>query len=327
MYITPVLLAQGTVYEFIARGVFEAHIGRLRETLKARRDALLAAFEADLRLGVVVLAVVVLAGCGGSSHGNARRDAVNAYFDRVDRAEAGLGGSSGEIDSAFRGFKLTGNSAIEVRELTFARDRIASALRRVQAIDPPAEARRLHADVVQLLLLQHAAAAELLAIVNYEPRFQGALGPLSAAGKALARDIREAARTKSPPASAGSNVAAATAWGQGRCGGCHTLAATASTGTTGPNLDVLQLTPAQIAAKIRSGGGACPPSGSASLRRGSTPWRRSSPRRRRALRRARLRSTPMRPPSTATRPRSSESWGSSSRSLPHPSSGRATGPS
>jgi hypothetical protein len=79
----------------------------------------------------------------------------------------------------------------------------------VQAIDPPAEARRLHADVVQLLLLQHAAAAELLAIVNYEPRFRGALGPLSAAGKALARDIREAARTKSPPASAGSNVAAA----------------------------------------------------------------------------------------------------------------------
>jgi len=48
MYITPVLLAQATVYEFIARGAFERHIGRLREALKARRDALLAAFEAHL---------------------------------------------------------------------------------------------------------------------------------------------------------------------------------------------------------------------------------------------------------------------------------------
>lgn len=48
MYITPVLLAQATVYEFIARGALEAHVGRLREALKARRDALLAAFEANL---------------------------------------------------------------------------------------------------------------------------------------------------------------------------------------------------------------------------------------------------------------------------------------
>jgi DNA-binding transcriptional MocR family regulator len=48
MYITPVLLAQATVYEFIARGAFEGHIGRLRESLRARRDALLAAFETHL---------------------------------------------------------------------------------------------------------------------------------------------------------------------------------------------------------------------------------------------------------------------------------------
>jgi 2-aminoadipate transaminase len=48
MYITPVLLAQATVYEFIARGAFEAHVGRLREALKARRDALLTALEAHL---------------------------------------------------------------------------------------------------------------------------------------------------------------------------------------------------------------------------------------------------------------------------------------
>jgi 2-aminoadipate transaminase len=41
-YITPVLLAQAAVFEFLQRGAFETHLARLREGLKARRDALLA---------------------------------------------------------------------------------------------------------------------------------------------------------------------------------------------------------------------------------------------------------------------------------------------
>ena len=42
-YISPALLGQATVYEFIRRGSFEAHVGRLREGLRIRRDALLEA--------------------------------------------------------------------------------------------------------------------------------------------------------------------------------------------------------------------------------------------------------------------------------------------
>jgi DNA-binding transcriptional MocR family regulator len=44
-YITPVLLAQATVYEFLRRGSFEPHLARLRTELKLRRDAMLAALE------------------------------------------------------------------------------------------------------------------------------------------------------------------------------------------------------------------------------------------------------------------------------------------
>jgi DNA-binding transcriptional MocR family regulator len=44
-YITPVLLAQATIYEFISRGSFEPHLARLRDGLKLRRDAMLAALE------------------------------------------------------------------------------------------------------------------------------------------------------------------------------------------------------------------------------------------------------------------------------------------
>jgi 2-aminoadipate transaminase len=44
-YITPVLLAQATVHEFISRGLFEPNLHRVNELLKARRDAMLGALE------------------------------------------------------------------------------------------------------------------------------------------------------------------------------------------------------------------------------------------------------------------------------------------
>lgn len=44
-YITPVLLAQATVHEFITRGLFEPNLVRINGLLKARRDAMLAALD------------------------------------------------------------------------------------------------------------------------------------------------------------------------------------------------------------------------------------------------------------------------------------------
>jgi 2-aminoadipate transaminase len=47
-YITPVLLGQATAYEFVARGLFEPNLERVRSLLGARRDAMLAALDARL---------------------------------------------------------------------------------------------------------------------------------------------------------------------------------------------------------------------------------------------------------------------------------------
>lgn len=47
-YITPALLAQATVFEFISRGLFEIHLAHLRAALRARRDAMVAALERHL---------------------------------------------------------------------------------------------------------------------------------------------------------------------------------------------------------------------------------------------------------------------------------------
>jgi 2-aminoadipate transaminase len=46
-YITPVLLAEATVYEFIARGAFEPNLQRVCDLLRTRRDAMLAALAGE----------------------------------------------------------------------------------------------------------------------------------------------------------------------------------------------------------------------------------------------------------------------------------------
>jgi DNA-binding transcriptional MocR family regulator len=52
-YISPVLLGQATVHEFIQRGRFEPNLERVRGLLGARRDAMLTALESELGGGAV----------------------------------------------------------------------------------------------------------------------------------------------------------------------------------------------------------------------------------------------------------------------------------
>jgi 2-aminoadipate transaminase len=50
-YITPALLGQATVYEFLRRGNLEPNLERVSDLLRARRDAMLDALERDLARG------------------------------------------------------------------------------------------------------------------------------------------------------------------------------------------------------------------------------------------------------------------------------------
>ena len=47
-YITPALVSQATVYEFLRRGLFEANLERVRGLLRERRDAMLSALDREL---------------------------------------------------------------------------------------------------------------------------------------------------------------------------------------------------------------------------------------------------------------------------------------
>ncbi len=48
-YVSPPLLAQAQLYEFLAAGQLEPHLADLKAALRPRRDALLAVFDAELR--------------------------------------------------------------------------------------------------------------------------------------------------------------------------------------------------------------------------------------------------------------------------------------
>jgi hypothetical protein len=142
----------------------------------------------------VLLATALLAGCGGS---HTRRNAVNAYFDQVDRAQQDLLASAGEIDKAFASFQATGSSRAQVHRLGLARVRIDAALRRVRAVDAPREAAKVQTDLVALLSLESAVANELVSITRYVPQLARALAPLHADAARLAHDL--AASGKAPP--------------------------------------------------------------------------------------------------------------------------------
>jgi mono/diheme cytochrome c family protein len=209
-------------------------------------------------VGVLAVLAVLLSGCGHSSAAKDRRDAVNTYFDQVDRAEQHLLASQGQIDLTFGHYSLTHVTPSERRQLASAETAIGSALHALRAITPPPDATRIHRDLVNLTALQYRIAHELSWTADYLPRFSRALSPIPAAGAALGHDIASAGNTPIKPAESPSGSPGAAAWTAAGCGACHTLAATGSSGTAGPNLDQLHPTAAEVAARVRSGGPGMP---------------------------------------------------------------------
>jgi hypothetical protein len=143
------------------------------------------------RIGVVAVLVVVLAGCGGGAK-HPRRDAVNAYFVKVDAAEAPLLNRRVAIENALRSFSMSANAPAEVKALKQAQTQIIAAKRRVGAIHAPADARKIHADLLALLRLEASLTGDLILTTSFAPEFKQALVPARPAGTALAKELRTA---------------------------------------------------------------------------------------------------------------------------------------
>src|SRR5437762_13336133 len=103
------------------------------------------------RAGALLVLVALLAGCGGSGHKAARRDAVNTYIQQVDAVAAALVGERARIDSALRAFSMTKSRPGDISRLRGVQTQIHGVSLKVRGLHPPPEARKLHADLVQLL--------------------------------------------------------------------------------------------------------------------------------------------------------------------------------
>jgi hypothetical protein len=139
---------------------------------------------------VLVAATVIVAGCGGANH--TRRDAVNAYFDRVDAAQVQIRLQAGPIEKAFAKFSTVHNSKSEMRALASANVMLDRTWVKLKRVRPPADARRVHADLVNLYGLEADVARELVAMTHFVPRYDALLAPLSPAHTTLAGDLKTA---------------------------------------------------------------------------------------------------------------------------------------
>jgi hypothetical protein len=139
--------------------------------------------------GAVVLVVLVVAGCG-SNH--ARRNAVNQYFDRVDAAQTPIRLQAAPIEKAFQRFSALRNTTTEIRALVHAQAVIEGVRVKIERVQPPADVRPLHTDLIHLYDLQVGVAGELVEMTRFVPRYDAELAPLKPAHAALVGDLTAA---------------------------------------------------------------------------------------------------------------------------------------
>jgi hypothetical protein len=137
---------------------------------------------------VLLVIAAVIAGCGG---GDNRREAVDAYIREANLALANFTPAFNRAATVLRRLGGANASATDeqLRDAVSAIRRARSALDR---IEPPAEARHMHADLLRLLEVQAEVTEELRLVTTYLPRAKRALLPSRAAATELNRRLRQA---------------------------------------------------------------------------------------------------------------------------------------
>jgi uncharacterized protein with PIN domain len=131
-------------------------------------------------------AVLLVSGCGGGGH-KARRNAVTDYIQRVNAAQVSMRAQLLAVERAYRDFGRKGGPSIAKIEPRLARaeSTMRGVGRRIDALKPPPDARKLHALLVRLVSQEAEIAHGLVQLAQFSPRFSAALHPLGAAGAAL----------------------------------------------------------------------------------------------------------------------------------------------
>jgi hypothetical protein len=133
-------------------------------------------------LGLALLIVLIASGCG-SSEKDKRRDAVNEYLNRVDEIQTGFAHSFQLANEAYRDFARGKGGSRQLARLRGAESAIVGAREALQQLHPPADARKLHRQLVRLYDLDAALGLEAITLQQFLPQVRQVLGNLARANR------------------------------------------------------------------------------------------------------------------------------------------------
>jgi len=137
---------------------------------------------------VLVATALVATGCRDDS----RRDDIESYIRSVNRRQAQLKPAFEDAQQALRAFaagRVTKRTAEQLRGGSATMHATGASL---ALVEPPPEARRLHADLLRLVELQGRLALELSLAADYVTKVGPATRPAQVAASTLGRELRSA---------------------------------------------------------------------------------------------------------------------------------------
>jgi len=142
-----------------------------------------------------ITAVLLVSACGG--HGR-RRDAVSTYFRQVDVVQITMRTQLLAVERAYRDFgKKHGPTLAQIEpRLARAELTIRGVGKRLRALQPPPDARKLHSLLVRLVNDEAEVAHEVVQLAQFSPRFTAALRPLAPASRKLRTAFKHAKKAK-----------------------------------------------------------------------------------------------------------------------------------
>lgn len=177
----------------------QAHRPERRRQPLARRVPPVAAVS--LRLALAAVAIVALAGaCGGDG----RRDAVATYIEETNAIQRELLVPLGAARHVYTELSRAEADLADVRQRVIKAARAIETLeRRLAQLEPPPDAKRLHALLLQLVEAQVRLAQEVERLTDFVPRFEQRLGPLRDAERRLRKALADARTADSQAAAIG----------------------------------------------------------------------------------------------------------------------------
>ena len=140
-------------------------------------------------IAAALCVALLCAGCGGSkSH---RRADVSAYVQRVNRIELVMRSQLLDVEKAYRHFS-TATLARSRPRLVRAEETLRTLDQRLEHVDPPPDARRLHRLMLQLLSSEVGLSHEVVQLAVFLPAFDAALRPLGPASARLGQALAQA---------------------------------------------------------------------------------------------------------------------------------------